>query len=141
MSALAIGLAALTAAAPPCPPASVPAPPPNRPAYALVVHVHRDLRGADGSETVAFRPAVATDRVVLRLWANGPAYERDGASLTVRDVTAAGRRVPTSRPGPTILVVRRHLAAGERVVLRLRWALVLPRGDGARMHGGGTMRL
>src|SRR5689334_4504955 len=140
MTGLVLGLAALAAGAP-CPPASVPAPPAQRPAYSLVVHVHRDLRGADGTETVAFRPAVATDRVVLRLWANGPAYARDGASLTVRDLTAGGRRVPTSRPGATLLVVRRRLAAGQRLVLRLRWALVLPRGDGARMHGGGTMRL
>src|SRR4051794_10419428 len=98
MSGLAIGLAALAAAGAPCPPAVVPEPPANRPAYALVVHVHRDPFGADGTESVTFRPAVATDRIVLRLWANGPAYARTGARLTVRAVTSEGRRVPTSRP-------------------------------------------
>src|SRR4051794_36469126 len=142
MSGLAIGLAALAAAGAPCPPPAVSAPPANGPAYNLIVHVHRGLREADGTETVAFRPGVATGRVVLRLWANGPAYARDGASLAVRAVTSGGRTVPTSRPNPTTLVVRRRLAAGQRLVVRLRWALVLPRGSGGRMHGGGgTMRL
>src|SRR3954464_2357187 len=137
MSGLAIGLAALAAAGAPCPPAAIPAPPANRPSYHLVVHVHRDLRGADGTETVVFRPPVATRRVVLRLWANGPAYARDGASLTVSDVTSGGVAVATSRPSPTTLVLDRPLGARQRLVLRLRWALVLPRGPGGRLHGGG----
>src|SRR3954471_17621040 len=141
MSGLALGLAALAAGGAPCPPASVPAPPADRPSYALVVHVHRDLRGADGTETVSFRPQVATGRVVLRLWANGPAFADRGAHLAVSAVTSRGRTVPTSRPSPTTLVVRRRLAARERLVLRLHWSLTLPSGAGGRMHGGDTVRL
>src|SRR3954449_9932842 len=144
MTGLALGLAALAMAAP-CPPASVPAPPAHRPAYALVVHVHRGLYRVDGTETVSFRPAVATDRVVLRLWANGPAFAGGGggvgASLDVRDLTSRGRPMPVARPNRTTLVVRRRLAAGQTIVLRLRWSLLLPPFDGGRMHGGDTMRL
>jgi hypothetical protein len=144
MTGPAIGLAAAAlGGAPfgaPCPAAPIP-PPPAGPSYALVIHVHRNLRGADGTEAVTFRPEVATGRIVFRLWANGPAYARRGARLAVGPVTAGGQALPTTRENATTLVVDRPLAAGERLDMRMRWSFTAPRGDGQRMHGGSTMRL
>jgi hypothetical protein len=44
-------------------------------------------------------------------------------------------------PDPTTLVIRHSLAAHERIVLSMRWALRLPRSDGLQLHGGRAARL
>ena len=120
---------------------SLPAPPRDRPHYVLHVKVQRSLMAADGALTVSFAPTVATDRLVFRLWPNSPFYARRGARLTVSGVTSAGRRLPTSRPDPTTLIVRRGLAAGERITVSMSWTLHLPRPAGLQLHGGKSARL
>lgn len=103
-----------------------------------------DLRTATGALTVAFTGPVErpTDRLVFRLWPNGPRYARTGAALAVSRVRESGRGLPVSYPDPTTLVVHRSLAAGERVVVSMDWRLVLPRETGLRMKGGGrSLRL
>ena len=52
-----------------------------------------------------------------------------------------GRAVTASRPNATTLVVKRELAAGERVTVSMSWKLRLPRGDGFQLKGGGSARL
>src|SRR5918995_366272 len=94
--------------------AVLPPPPPDRVAYTLRIRLNRGLTQAAGSVRVAFRPAVATDRLVLRLWPNSPFYTQRGARLTVGAVTAAGQTLATSRPDATTLVVDRPVAAGGR---------------------------
>jgi len=116
-------------------------PPPDRVAYTLRVRLNRELREAAGSLRVAFRPAVATDRLVFRLWPNSPFYTRRGASLTVGPVTAAGHTLATSRPDPTTLVVDRAIAAGEEATVSMTWNLRLPRRAGLQLRGGRSARL
>jgi hypothetical protein len=78
-----------------------------------------------------------TDRLVFRLWPNGPRYAKTGAQLSVSAVREGGRMLPVSYPDPTTLVIARPVAAGERVVVSMNWRLVLPRETGLRMKGGG----
>jgi hypothetical protein len=119
-------------------PLALPSPPAGRPAYTLRVAVAKGLKVASGTLSVAFRPEVATNRIVLRLWPNSPFYARRGARLTVGAVKAGGAPAKTSRPNPTTLVVRQPLAAGQRETLSMPWTLRLPRGTGSQLRGGGT---
>jgi hypothetical protein len=129
-------------AAPECSvPTTLQAPPPDRPSYVLRIRVARGLRDACGNVSVSFRPAVATDRLVFRLWPNSPFYAQHGAKLTVGAVTAGGATLGTSRPNATTLVVKRPVAAGERLSLSMPWKLHLPRGDGFQLRGGSSARL
>lgn len=120
--------------------ARLPAPPPTRLAYRLVVRPNHDVTDVTGSLSVTFRPEVATDRVVFRLWPNGAAFG-GGAHLTVGAVTADGRMLATSRPDPTTLIVRRSLAAGERVTVSMPWRLRLSKHAGLSLRGGRSARL
>jgi Peptidase family M1 domain len=87
-------------------------------------------RRVSGVEQVRFAPDAPTDRLVFRLWANEPVLRREGAKLTVRAVTAAGRRRRVHLTSPTTLVVAlgRKLAVGVPVPATVRWTLRLPRG-------------
>ena len=136
------GTARVEAAEPECAvPTALPAPPAERPRYVLRVRVEPGLRTASGTLVVSFRAPAPTDRVVLRLWPNGPFYAARGARLDVGAMTSGGRRVATSRPDPTTLVVRRSLSVGARVTLSMPWTLRLPRGNGFQLHGGNSARL
>jgi hypothetical protein len=99
------------------------------------------VTGADGSLRVSFRPAVATDRLVFRLWPNSPFYRQRGAALTVGAVTAGGHRLATSRPDATTLVVDRAVAAGEDATVAMTWKLRLPLRAGLQLRGGRQARL
>src|SRR5262245_3072869 len=122
-------------------PTALPAPPSPRPHYVLTIRAATGLRDVRGTLSVAFAPEVATDRLVFRLWPNSPFYARRGARLTVGAVNEGGRVLPTSRPDPTTLVVRRELAARERVVVSTTWKLRLPPTPGTQLHGGRGARL
>jgi hypothetical protein len=145
--AVAAGIASAAPATAPSAPAAcavvtkLPSPPMNRPHYRLSIRVERGLMRAGGTLSVSFQPAAATDRLVFRLWPNSPFYAKRGASLTVGGVASAGHALPTARPDPTTLVVRRAVAAGQRVVVSMSWALRLPRPAGLQLHGGRSMRL
>src|SRR5439155_22580692 len=116
-------------------------PPTERPRYALTIRLAADLRSAAGTLRLWFEPNVATNRLVLRLWPNGPAYAASGARLTIGAVTAARHVLATSRPDPTTLVVRRRLRAHEPITLSTTWRLTLPASKGQRLHGGRYARL
>jgi hypothetical protein len=145
VAALAIvcaGASAHAAPAKPCTvPTALPAPPPDRPRETLRIRVMPGLLAANGRLTASFAPAVATDRLVFRLWPNSPYYAARGARLTVRAVTSGGRALPVVRPDATTLVVRRALAAHERITVSLDWALRLPKTRGTQLHGGHVARL
>ena len=117
---------------------TLPPPPADRIRYTLQVRLNRGLTEAAGSLRVSFRPAVATDRLVFRLWPNSPFYARRGAGLTVGAVTSGGRALATTRPNATTLVVRREVAAGEEATVAMTWRLRLPRGAGLQLRGGGS---
>ena len=81
-----------------------------------------------GDLAVVFTPDVPTDRLVFRLWPNGPRLSRAGARLDVGAVTVDGIAVAAEREAPTLLVVGRGttFAAGRAVEVRLTWQLRLP---------------
>jgi hypothetical protein len=122
-------------------PLTLPPPPRDRPRYALNIRIGQGMKEASGTLAVSFEPAVPTNRLVFRLWPNSPFYATRGARLTVGSVKAGGRAVATRRPNATTLVVKRELAAGQRVTVSMSWKLRLPRGAGFQLKGGGSARL
>jgi hypothetical protein len=98
-----------------------------------------------GDEHVQFRAPRRTDRIVFRLWANGPVTRAGGARLSAR-VTAmpTGARVEKSSD-LTMLTIRlaRPLARNQVAVVELAFTLDLPRPLGLYRlaHGPGFARL
>lgn len=133
-------------ATPTCP--AVPArvtPDPDRPSYRLDLQV--DLAGnvIAGRQVVRFTPDIATDRLVFRLWPNGPRPSSAGATLDV-DAVYLGSTVPvrTERPDATTLVVPLDdpLAAGETIEATVPFRLTLPGPVNDRIsRRGDTVRL
>ena len=67
-------------------------PDPARPRYRLRVDVHPSERTVQGDLAVTFTPDVTTDRLVFRLWPNGPRLSGAGAQLDTGPVTVDARR-------------------------------------------------
>jgi len=121
------------------------APDPNRPSYVLDLHLDLAANGIDGRETVRFTPDLPTDRLVFRLWPNGPTLSTAGAKLDVSDVYLGGTApVPTQRPNATTLVVpvAGGLRAGQTIEATVPFRLTLPGPNGDRIsRRGDTVRL
>lgn len=124
------GLTSTTAAADPsCP--GVPArraPDPNRPRYVMTLDVQPQAATVTGVIDVRFVPDLDTDKVVFRLWANGPRQRNFGTSLEiVGPVQLDGRPAPAARDDPTTLVVRPPSAirGGQAVQANLSFNLRL----------------
>jgi len=121
-----------TTAAPQPPPPNCPAvparatPDPNRPRYTLTVNVDLPSNTVSGDLKVRFTPDAATDRLVFRLWPNGPALAGVGAHLDVSNVTVAGANAPSSFANATTLVLPGSHAAGQPVDAAMSWRLKLP---------------
>lgn len=103
-------------------------PDPNRPRYRMNVDVRLAENSVVGDLAVDFTPDIRTDRIVFRLWPNGPRSSRNGARLDVFDLRMNGRTIPASVDNPTTLVGRPEggLAAGRKVTITLPWKLTLP---------------
>jgi hypothetical protein len=134
---------AATATCPEVPARAVPDP--ERPRYQLDVHVRPAANVVDGTVEVRFTPDLPTDRLVFRLWPNGPKLQGAGARLDVGPVSldgAAGE--PGQIPNPTTLVVPlgRTLGAHEAVTAKVPWKLTLPRSIQDRIsRSGDAIRL
>ena len=95
-----------TATTPSCPRIPTRAEPdPARPRYVLRVDVQPAEGVVDGELRVRFTPDLDTDRLVFRLWPNGPRAAVGGTRLTTGAVTVEGREAPTDSPDVTTLVV------------------------------------
>ena len=146
-SAGAAGAGATAAAAgnPSCPSApNHSAPDVGRPRYRMNVDVRLAENAVVGDLAVDFTPDIATDRIVFRLWPNGPRSARNGARLDVMDLRVNGRTIPASVENPTTLVGRPEggLAAGRKVTITLPWRLTLPRESSDRIsRSGDAVRL
>lgn len=115
-------------------------PDPDRPSYTMAVRVLPDEGVVEGRLTVRFRPDLATDRLVFRLWPNGPRPAAAGARLDAGPVfLGAPVPVPTELPDPTTLVVPlgSELGAGEVIEATVPWRLTLPGESNDRLarHG------
>jgi hypothetical protein len=121
------------------------APDPKRPSYVLDLHVDLAANVIDGRETVRFTPDLPTDKLVFRLWPNGPALSRAGAELEVSEVYLGGTApVPTQRPNATTLVVPvpGGLRAGQTIEATVPFRLTLAGPNGDRIsRRGDTVRL
>jgi hypothetical protein len=119
-----------TSATSPCP--AVPAmaaPDPRRPRYRLDMALDLAAGAVTGDLAVRFRPDLDTDRLVFRLWPNGPDLAAAGTNLEAGPVTLDGADpVPGEQPDPTTLVVLlgRTLSAGTSIEASLSWRLTLP---------------
>ncbi|HWJ45818.1 MAG TPA: hypothetical protein VNR63_10565, partial [Gaiellaceae bacterium] len=123
MAPVLVPLLVAAVACPPAPPRAEPRA--DRPHYVVDVRVEPPFRVVTGRLTVTFTPNRPTDRLVFRLWPNGPPQLRAGSRL---DVDIRG-----SRPNPTTLVLPRR----RRV--SFNWRLRLPRDHldrNARFNGG-----
>ncbi|HUQ39258.1 MAG TPA: M1 family aminopeptidase [Acidimicrobiales bacterium] len=100
---------------------------PDRTRYELHVDVRTAENAVVGDLVARFTPDRATDRLVFRLWPNGPRLARFGARLDTGAVTVDGREVASERTAPTVLEVRTGaIAAGRTVEVAMPWRLTLP---------------
>jgi len=93
--------------------------------------VRADVRPAegvvDGEVRVRFTPDLDTDRVVFRLWPNGPRASAAGTRLDTGPVTVGGRQVRTTVPDVTTLVVEPGpVRAGTTLEIAVPWQLRVP---------------
>jgi hypothetical protein len=81
-----------------------------------------------GGLTVRFTPDLPTDRLVFRLWPNGPRLARAGARLSTGSVAGPTGQLRSFEPDPTTLVVLldERLQAGDSITVSLPWRLALP---------------
>jgi hypothetical protein len=81
-----------------------------------------------GDLAVEFTADVPTDRLVFRLWPNGPRQLDEGARLTTGPVTSGGTTLDSELTDPTTLVVRppKPLEAGDSITVSMSWRLRMP---------------
>lgn len=120
-------------------------PDPDRPTYQLDLTVDLAANVVTGRETVRFTPDLPTDRLVFRLWPNGPRLSASGARLDV-DAVYLGATVPvrTEQPDATTLVVPLDdpLEAGQTIEATVPFRLTLPGPVNDRIsRRGDTVRL
>ena len=115
-----------------------------RPKYTLQADVRPDEGTVDGQLQVLFTPDIDTDRLVFRLWPNGPRSAPAKANLDTGQVTIAGRPVTSALENPTTLVVRSDggFRAGHAVDVSMPWRLQVPGAANDRIsRNGSAMRL
>ncbi|MDQ3979513.1 MAG: hypothetical protein M3314_08185, partial [Actinomycetota bacterium] len=82
----------------------------------------------EGMVDVRFTPDLPTDRLVFRLWANGPRQRGEGGQVETGQVEVDGRAVESVVEDPTTLVVPlgTPLGTGQTVRARVPFRLQLP---------------
>ena len=102
-----------------------------------------DESAVQGTVTVRFTPDLPTDRLVFRLWPNGPREAGDGAHLDTGPVTVDGKQAPAHLDDATTLVVPlARIAAGHTVEATMPWRLTFPGPVSDRVaRSGNAMRL
>jgi Peptidase family M1 domain len=100
----------------------------DRPRYVVDVRVARPFRVVSGELGVTFTPNRPTDRLVFRLWPNGPTQLRAGSRLDVGSVTSPDAKLRVSRRDPTTLIVRPGgmLDVGSHIRVHVPWRLRMP---------------
>lgn len=121
-------------------------PDPNRPRYKLTVDIRLSENAVVGSTAVRFIPDLAVDKLVFRLWPNGPRPSQGGGSITVGEVTVDGA-VVAATVGPedrSVLSVplAQTVPAGRAINAQVPWRLQLPASSRDRIsREGDAVRL
>ncbi len=119
-------------------------PDPARPRYTLRADVRPADGTVDGQLRVLFTPDIDTDRLVFRLWPNGPRSAPSMAKLDTGHVTVVGREVTSALDDPTTLIVRSGATfrAGQTIDVSVSWRLLVPGPANDRIsRNGDSMRL
>jgi hypothetical protein len=129
-----------------CPALPEPAQPdPDRPRYQVTADVDPESGRVAGEVRVSFTPDLDVDRLVFRLWANGPRYAEVGTSIEVGAVHEVdGGALASRQPDPTTLEVDLPggLSAGETVEVEVPYTLVVGGAANDRIsRSPGAMRL
>jgi hypothetical protein len=100
----------------------------DRTRYVLRVDVRLAENAVVGEVTARFTPDRDTDRLVFRLWPNGPRPSSGGARLDTGQATVGGHQAQSALENPTTLVVRTgaNFGAGRSVDVTVPWRLTLP---------------
>lgn len=116
---------------------------PKRPKYELTVDVKPAEGVVTGTVDVRFTPDLDTDRLVFRLWPNGPLLASAGSRLDVGQVTVDGRAAEARQTDPTTLVVSTPpLKADRTVAASVPFTLKLPNEQKDRIaRNGDSVRL
>jgi hypothetical protein len=95
----------------------------------LRLDVNPAANSVSGSVDVQFTPDLPTDRLVFRLWANGPRPAAAGAKESVTSVQIGAHPAQLQQPDPTTVVVPLSpgLSAGQTVGASVAFSLSLPR--------------
>ena len=137
-----------TTAAPPgadaCPPpVDRRAPAADRPRYDLDLSADPRSGVVTGSQRIRFVPDLPVDRLVLRLWANGPRPASVGTAIEVRSVSVGGVAQPAALDDPTTLTVALEpTPAGTAIEVAIDWELHVGGPVNDRIsRDGGALRL
>src|SRR5437763_9775306 len=87
----------------------------DRTIYHLTVNVDAAHNTVTGTVDAKFTPDLATDRLVFRLWPNGPVLSGAGAHLQAGQVVVDGTPAASQLANPTTLVVPHPVAAAQTV--------------------------
>lgn len=107
-------------------------PDPDRPRYRLDLSIGPDGSAGTwvvkGTTEVRFVPDLPTDRLVFRLWPNGPRQAAQGTRLETGTVRVDGQELAAELEQPTMLVVPlgRTIEAGQAVTATVPWTLHPP---------------
>ena len=136
-------VAAAAGTPPSCPPVPARAQPPDdRPQYTLRVDVRLSENAVVGTVDVRFTPDLDTDRLVFRLWPNGPRLRNAGARLDITAVRVGGAPVQWQVPDLTTLEVPAAAKAKRTVTATVEWRLTLPGATQDRVsRNGDAVRL
>ncbi len=104
-----------------------PAPDPHRPSYDVTMVADPDTGVVEGRQELRFVPDLPVDRLVLRLWANGPRPTSVGTAIELGEVTGDGRSLPVAQPDPTTAIVElgRTVPPGESIEVQVPWRLTV----------------
>jgi hypothetical protein len=105
------------------------APPADRPKYTMDLALEPSRKIVTGDLTVEFTADIPTDRLVFRLWPNGPRQQGEGAELRTGDVTTPdGAKLTTELTDTTTLVVHppAPLEAGDSITVSMQFTMLTP---------------
>ncbi|MDQ1403034.1 MAG: hypothetical protein QOG03_1350, partial [Actinomycetota bacterium] len=134
---------AAQAATPSCPPIPQRAEPsPTRPSYVLDLQIDPSAGKVEGRVSVRFTPDLPTDKLLFRLWPNGPRPAAGGGHLDTGQVMVGAHPVSSSKPNATTLQVPVNLGPGQGVDVVVPFSLTLPGAINDRVaKAGDSLRL